>query len=82
VHADNLVYASRDAKVKLSTCSEVVLNDVEEQVFETPHLLDDLKFSTEEIEAITEQPSLSALVVSTAQCPIVHTLEAVIVKVK
>ena len=66
----------------MSTCSEVVLNDVEELVFETPDLLDDLKFSTEEIEAVTEQPSLSTLVVSTAQCPTVHTLEAVLVKVK
>ena len=65
----------------MSTCSEVVLDDVEEQVFETHDILDDLKFSTEEIEAVTEQPSLSTLVVSTAQCPTVHTLKAALVKV-
>ena len=81
MQADNLNVAKRTDKVKMSTCSEVVMADIEEDIFETPFDLADLEVSHQKINSITEQSAMPALVVSAVESPKVHTLQKVAVKV-
>jgi hypothetical protein len=72
-----LSYATRGKKVNLSTCSEVIQADIDEEVFETPTDLDDMKFSAEEIDAVVEHPCLPKETVSMFDKPKIHTMQAV-----
>jgi hypothetical protein len=73
--------AKKADKVKMSTCSEVVLAEVEEDVFETPFDLADLEVSHQKIHSVTEQPAMPTHVVSALESPKVHTMHKIAVKV-
>ena len=81
VHTDNLGVAKKADKVKMATCSEVVLAEVEEDVFETPFDLADLEVSHQKIHSVTEQAAMPTHVVSALESPKVHTMHKIAVKV-
>jgi len=81
VHSDAMNYAKRGHNVKLSTCSELVLADVEEVHFESHSHLAEWKVPTENIRSVVEESSASALATSTVSTLKVHKLEKVEVKV-
>ena len=66
MHSDAMNYAKRGNDVKMSTCSEVVLADVEEVEFESHCHLAEFKVAAENVRSVIEEPVASALATSTA----------------
>lgn len=81
MHSDAMNYAKRGNDVKMSTCSEVVLADVEEVEFESHCHLAEFKVAAENVRSVIEEPVASALATSTVSTLKVHKLEKIEVKV-